>query len=81
VVTRAFTGRPARGLRNAFIDRYERLAPLGYPALHHLTGPLRRAAVTGGDPEMLAMWAGAGYRHATDGPAAAVIARLAGDLP
>jgi len=80
VVTRAFTGRPARGLRNTFIDRYEDLAPLGYPALHHLTGPLRRAAMAAGDPERLNMWAGTGYRHATEGPAAAVIAGLASDL-
>ena len=35
VVTRAFTSPPARGLRNTFIDSYERRAPLGYPAIHH----------------------------------------------
>ncbi|MFD0331640.1 NAD(P)H-dependent flavin oxidoreductase [Streptacidiphilus monticola] len=37
VVTRAFTGRPARGLRNGFIERHQDSAPLGYPAVHHLT--------------------------------------------
>ncbi len=77
VVTRAFTGRFARSLRNDFIDRYDRLAPAGYPAIHHLTSPLRKAAATACDPERLHLWAGTGYRHATDGPAGAVLTRLA----
>src|SRR5262249_55050710 len=33
VLTRAFTGRPARGLRNCFIERHGHEAPLGYPAI------------------------------------------------
>ena len=37
VLTRAFTGRPARGLRNNFIDAHEAQAPLGYPAIHYLS--------------------------------------------
>ena len=69
-VTRAFTGRPARGLRNGFIERYDALAPAGYPAVHHLTSPLRRAAAAAGDPELVNLWAGTGYRSARPGPAA-----------
>ncbi|WP_308122036.1 nitronate monooxygenase [Streptomyces sp. TRM70350] len=65
VVTKAFTGRPARALRNHFTDAYSDLALLGYPALHHLTSPIRRAAVTAHDPERTNLWAGTGYRHAT----------------
>jgi nitronate monooxygenase len=80
VVTRAFTGRPARGLHNAFIDRYEALAPLGYPAVHHLTAPLRKAAAAAGDPERLHLWAGTGHRHATEEPAGRILARLAEGL-
>ena len=80
VVTHAFTGRPARGLRNEFIDRYESVAPYGYPALHHLTAPLRRASAAAGDPERVHLWAGTGYRHATDEPAAAILTRLAAQL-
>ena len=79
-VTHAFTGRPARGLRNEFIDRYESVAPYGYPALHHLTAPLRRASAAAGDPERVHLWAGTGYRHATDEPAAAILTRLAAQL-
>jgi nitronate monooxygenase len=77
VRTRAFTGRPARGLRNQFTDRYDELAPYGYPALHHLTSPVRKAAAAAGDPERLHLWAGAGYRHAVEETAAAILSRLA----
>ena len=77
VRTRAFTGRPARGLRNEFTDRYDEAAPYGYPALHHLTSPIRKAAAAAGDPERVHLWAGTGYRHASDEPATAILTRLA----
>jgi nitronate monooxygenase len=80
VVTRAFTGRPARGLRNDFIDRYETVAPLGYPAIHHLTSDLRKAAAAAHDPERVHLWAGTGYRHGTSEPVATILQRLASDL-
>jgi NAD(P)H-dependent flavin oxidoreductase YrpB (nitropropane dioxygenase family) len=76
VVTRAFTGRPARALPNRFSDRYSALAPFGYPALHHLTSGLRRASAAGGNPELVNLWAGTGYRAATAEPLAAIVARL-----
>ena len=64
VVTRAFTGRPARALRNHFTDRYDPIAPVGYPALHHLTGPLRKAATAAADTRLIHLWAGTGHRQA-----------------
>jgi len=80
VVTRAFTGRPARGLRNAFTERHDPTAPLGYPAVHHLTRAVRQAAAAAGDPDRLHLWAGTGYRKARTGPAHAVLDALAGGL-
>jgi nitronate monooxygenase len=80
VVTRAFTGRPARSLRNSFVDRYDAVAPIGYPAVHHLTRALRLAAAAADDPDNLHLWAGTGYRNARTGPAAAVVTELAADL-
>ncbi|WP_225853901.1 nitronate monooxygenase [Micromonospora sp. AMSO31t] len=80
VVTRAFTGRPARGLRNDFIDRHEAAAPLGYPALHHLTRPLRVAAARAGDADRLHLWAGTGWRAARDAPAADILTTLTHSL-
>jgi len=80
VLTHAFTGRPARALRNAFIDTYQAQAPLGYPAIHHLTSPLRKAAAAAGQPDLVHLWAGTGYRSATDDSAAQILTRLAGRL-
>ncbi|MEZ0114754.1 nitronate monooxygenase [Catenulispora sp. EB89] len=79
-ITHAFTGRPARGLRNAFIDRHEATAPHGYPAIHHLTRPLRQAAAKAGDPDRLHLWAGTGFRAAREGSAGEVIRGLAETL-
>lgn len=76
MITRAFTGRPARGLRNAFIDQHGAHAPAAYPQIHHLTAPLRAAAKQRGDAENMALWAGTGYRDARAEPAAAITRRL-----
>lgn len=76
VITRAFTGRPARTLRNGFTDRHDN-APVAYPAVHHLTRALRQAAGKAGDADRLHLWAGTGYRNAPEAPAADVIAWLA----
>ncbi len=75
-VTRAFTGRPARGLRNRFIERHEANAPLGYPAIHHLTSPIRRAAAAAGEGELLHLWAGTGFRETREQPAGTILRAL-----
>jgi NAD(P)H-dependent flavin oxidoreductase YrpB (nitropropane dioxygenase family) len=80
VITRAFTGRPARALRNRFVERHGASAPVGYPAVHHLTRALRQAAAAAGDAQRLHLWAGTGYRNARTGPARAVVDALAGEL-
>jgi nitronate monooxygenase len=76
-VMRAWTGRPARGLRNSFSDTYDASAPSGYPALHHLTRPIRRAAAAAADPEHVNLWAGTGFRAARAGSAAEILVALA----
>ncbi|MFL6111120.1 MAG: nitronate monooxygenase [Catenulispora sp.] len=78
VVTRAFTGQPARALRNRFTDRYSSKAPLGYPAVHHLTAPIRAAAARREDPEAINLWAGTAHAEARPGPAAAIVRGLTG---
>lgn len=77
VVTRAFTGRPARALRNDFTERHTAAAPSGYPALHHLTSLLRRAAAAAGDPQGLHLWAGTGHATIPTGGTVDVLAYLA----
>jgi len=80
ILTRAFTGRPARSLRNSFAERHHATAPTGYPQVHHLTRELRRTAGAAGDAQRLHLWAGTGWRSAPEGPAADVVERLARDL-
>lgn len=76
VVTRAFSGRPARGLRNRFIDAHEATAPGAYPQVHHLTKGLRAAAAKAGDADRLHLWAGSRFRLARAVPAAALTREL-----
>jgi nitronate monooxygenase len=79
VLTRAFTGRWARGLANRFaLDHQD--APRGYPQIHHITRPLRAAAAAAGDPDVPNLWAGTGWRAVADEPAADVVRRIAGPL-
>jgi nitronate monooxygenase len=75
-VTRAFSGRFARGLRNRFIDEHEAQAPFGYPQIHYLTSPVRAASVRAGDPHATNVWAGTGFKKAR----AASVATIMGEL-
>ncbi|MFC5929728.1 nitronate monooxygenase [Cryobacterium melibiosiphilum] len=76
-VTRAFSGRAARGLVNRFLQAHA-TAPLGYPEVNRLTGPLRAAAAAAGDPHGMALWAGTGHRLVRARPAAEITRMLAG---
>ncbi|HET6500382.1 MAG TPA: nitronate monooxygenase [Amycolatopsis sp.] len=78
-VTRAFSGRPARGLVNRFLTEHSPAAPAAYPQVHHLTRPIRAAAGKAGDPEGVNLWAGQTYPVAPAGPAAEIFARLHGE--
>ncbi|BCY07013.1 nitronate monooxygenase family protein [Actinoplanes sp. L3-i22] len=76
VVTRAFTGQPARALRNRFVEAYSAIAPVGYPAIHHLTAPIRAAAARQGDASALNLWAGVGHATTRPGSTAALVDEL-----
>jgi len=78
-VTRAFSGRPARGIANRFMDQVER-APetiLPFPYQNALTRALRTAAAKQGKLEFLSLWAGQGVRLARRQSATELIERLA----
>jgi len=77
VMTRAFSGRYARSLANAFTDRYSVAAPPGYPQLNQMTAPIRAAAGAAGDPQAVNLWAGTAWRGIGAGPAADIVAALA----
>jgi nitronate monooxygenase len=74
-VTRAFSGRPARGLVNKFMVDH-RDAPAAYPEINNATRPVRAAAAAAGDTDRMSLWAGLGYRVATTRPAGEVIDQL-----
>jgi nitronate monooxygenase len=76
-ITRAFTGRAARGIENRFMREHDEGAPRGYPDVHHLTAPLRAAARERGDPDGFHLWAGQAYGLAEQIPAGDLVRRLA----
>jgi nitronate monooxygenase len=79
-VTRAFSGRPARGIVNRFMsetDQANDAAIAPFPVHNALTRPLRSAAAAQGRPEFLSLWAGQGVRLARRQSAAELVARLA----
>ncbi|MGR6970326.1 nitronate monooxygenase [Streptomyces cynarae] len=79
-LTRAFSGRPARGLVNRFMREHGPYAPAAYPEIHHLTSPLRKAAAKAGDAQGMALWAGQGHRLARDLPAARLVEVLVAEV-
>ncbi|HYF25536.1 MAG TPA: nitronate monooxygenase [Baekduia sp.] len=75
-LTRAFSGRRARGIVNRFLLEHDAHAPAAYPEVHHLTAPLRAAARAAGAGDAFNLWAGQAHALAREAPAAAVVADL-----
>jgi nitronate monooxygenase len=82
VVTRAFSGRPARGLANAFVARLhgKEDAILPYPLQNALTRPMRSAAAKRGNVGFLSLWAGTGVARARALPAGELVRRLVEEM-
>jgi len=78
-LTRAFTGRTARGVVNRFLREHSSDAPAAYPEVHHLTAPLRAAAREQGDADGFHLWAGQAHALAEELPAGELVRRLAAD--
>ena len=81
-ITRAFSGRPARGVRNRFMELVEGpggVGPLPFPWQNALTRPMRGAAAQAGDAGLLSLWAGQGVGLARRTSAAELMARLAAE--
>jgi nitronate monooxygenase len=76
-LTRAFTGRSARGIENRFMREHEHEAPLAYPEVHNLTAPLRAAAREAGDADAFHLWAGQAHPLAEELPAGELVRKLA----
>lgn len=77
VLTRAFSGKPARGLKNRFIEEMsdtEVFLP-GYPIQNALTRDIRRVAAERDMPELMSLWAGMGCAFCRADPAAELVGR------
>lgn len=79
-LTRAFTGRAARGIVNEFMTELGPSAVSAYPEIHHATQPLRRAARAAGDAESINLWAGETYPLIREFPAAELVGLLVREL-
>ncbi len=74
-LTRAFSGRRARGIVNRFMRDHDAAAPKAYPQVHYLTAPLRAAARAAADADGIHLWAGQAYSLAEAVPAAELVTR------
>jgi nitronate monooxygenase len=76
-LTRAFSGRYARGIENRFVREMRAVqedAP-AYPVQNRLTQALRAAADKAGDPELMSLWAGQAVKLAKPGQAGEMVGR------
>lgn len=76
-LTRAFSGRHARGIENDFTREMrpiENEVP-AYPVQNRLTQPLRSAAAKVGDTSVMSLWAGQAVKLAEPGDAGALVQR------
>jgi nitronate monooxygenase len=74
----SFSGRPARGLRNRYVDLmrpYEARLP-AYPVMNALTSPLRRAAAAAGRGDLISEWCGQAAGLSRPMPAAELASTL-----
>jgi len=78
-LTRAFSGRLARGIANRFMREHSASAPVAYPEINHATGSLRAAARRRGDADAFNLWAGEAHELAEARPAADIVRRMGAD--
>jgi nitronate monooxygenase len=75
-LTRAFSGRLARGIENRFMRDHDANAPRAYPQVNHATSPMRAAARRREDPDGFNLWAGQTHSLARELPAADLVREL-----
>ncbi|MFI4966389.1 MAG: NAD(P)H-dependent flavin oxidoreductase [Caulobacterales bacterium] len=74
-LTRAFSGRYARGLENRFVREMRPIQDEvpAYPVQNRLTQAMRAAANKAGDPELMSLWAGQAVKLARPGQAGEMV--------
>lgn len=79
-LTRAFTGRRARGIVNRFMLDHDAAAPIAYPEIHYVTAPIRAAARASDDGETINLWAGQAYPLTQERSASELVEELVHEL-
>ena len=80
VFTLAFSGRPARGVRNTFIEAMAGKPVLPFPQQNTLTGSLRQWAASAEQPGFQSVWSGSGLGGIRPMSAAQLMATLKHEL-
>lgn len=80
LITRVYSGRPARGLRNTFIDLAEGVPVLPFRQQNDLTRPMRNESGKQGLPDYISLWAGRGVARARQMPAAKLVEILVAEI-
>jgi nitronate monooxygenase len=75
-LTRVFSGKPARGLKNRFIEELQQAEAYlpGYPIQNALTREIRQAAAEQNNVDFMSLWAGQGCPLCRDKAAAKLMA-------
>jgi len=76
VLTKAFSGKAARGIRNRFITEMKEAVIAPYPYQNDLTKELRKVAASQGKNEFMSLWAGESVHLSTGGKLKAIFERL-----
>jgi nitronate monooxygenase len=79
VLTRAFSGRLARGIANRWHEQHGAYAPRAYPEVNHLTAPIRAHGRKVGDSDLINMWAGQAHQLAEERSAEEITVKLASE--
>ncbi|MEC1180551.1 nitronate monooxygenase [Metasolibacillus meyeri] len=79
-LTKAFTGKYARGLKNDFTERLKDAVVAPYPLQHHLTTAIRKESTAQGRPEFLSLWMGANGHLAKEATVADIVEELLGEI-
>lgn len=76
VITKVFSGRPARGILNKFIEEFSE-EPLAYPYQNSATKSIRGAAAKNNNAEYMSLWAGQNLRLVVkEQPAAEIVEEI-----
>ncbi|SEJ43273.1 nitronate monooxygenase [Bhargavaea ginsengi] len=79
VITKAFSGKNARGLNNRFIEEMAEAAIAPYPIQNDLTKSIRSAAGKQGKAGLLSLWSGESGWKARQGKVSEIVRRLIGE--